>query len=328
MDQGLATLIGLIIAVVGVLGTFVAPRLIASSRIYFEALDLSRIDTDEPTERIKIQVFHDDQPVLDPVFLLTGQITNTGSKDITRAEFIEPTALSLDDDAEILSVDSSAPEGVNVIAEIKNGRCQVSWSILKPGEAIELKIVGRALSKHFDQRETLESVKFLARLRDVKTGLGLKRFLPIAVGFIASLVAIGIFGTMLVAVNTLGRDRWVFRDPKTGIEYTVKETEWPAKEDFEICRIHKGKLSIDCDQITTNEARLKLSSSTRARIGRELGGKVIWASLVVATLYGVTISILVKRTLKLLRRARRRDLTGGLNSNSIGKRKLLRQDKH
>lgn len=308
MDQGLVTQISLIVAVLGVLGTFIAPRLVASSRIYFEGLDLSRIDSDEPTERIKIQVFHDDELVLDPVFILTGQISNTGSKDVTRAEFVEPTSISLDDNAEILSVDASAPDGVNVEAEVVDGRCRVLWSILKPGETIELKVVARALDEGFDHREALDSVKFVARLRDVKVGPGMKRFLPLGAGLLTSFTLMAFIGGAFFAVNVFGTDRWVFRDPKTQAEFALRETEWPNKADFEACRVKAGKVSGDCRDLTADEARARMATAHRAKMGAEIDKTGVAAGLLAALLYGFALPVSVVRMAKIIRRMPKRSL--------------------
>lgn len=304
MDQNLLAQFTFVVTVLGVLATVIAPRLASGARIYFTPLEISRIDTEDPTDLLKVKIFHDDVLLTDPVFLITGEITNTGGKDITKHEFIEPVLVRVGREAEILSVDASAPDGVELKVEVVDGACRAEWSILKPGESIEIKLVGRYRSAPFNSDALRDDVRFIARLRDVKVGPGIRRFMPLVTGILTSLITLGVLGATFWLVNAAGLSSWVYRDPATKVAYAIKQPDPPIRERFRACEIENRVITQECSVLSEAEARRMIGASSREKLRPSISGLMILASVAFALLYGFMIDYVLKRVLRPLRLAR------------------------
>ena len=130
MPESMVAQISLLVAVLSLIATFIAPRFISGARVFAEAADASRLDTDQPTDRVKVRVFHDEEVIAEAVYVVTLFIENTGGKDVTSAEFIEPVKVSFGTDLEILSAALSGPDGVNASWALAGGVGCIEWSIL------------------------------------------------------------------------------------------------------------------------------------------------------------------------------------------------------
>jgi hypothetical protein len=303
MDQNLLAQFTFFVTVLGVLATIIAPRLVSGARIYFTTMEISRIDTDDPTDRLEVKIFHDGAPLTDPVFLLTGAITNTGGKDITKDEFIDPVLVKVGDKAEILSVEASAPDGVNLKVEVVGGTCHAEWSILKPGESIQIKLVGRYPNATFDSDVLRNGVRFIARLRDVKVGLGIRRFIPLTTVLLTSLILLGIMGMTFLLLNAVGRDSWVYRDPTTRVEYAIREPVPPVRERFRACEIEDRVRTNKCRVLSEAEARLMIGASIRDKLKLSINAPIVFTSIAVSLVYAFMLVYVWKLVPRLLRLA-------------------------
>jgi len=306
VDQILFAQIGLVVAVLGVIGTFIAPRLVPSSRVHLEALDISQIARRDPTERIKVRVLHDDVVVDGPVYMVRSQISNVGNRDITRSEFIEPVQIRLPSGSEILSVDIDSAEGVGAECVNAADRSNIRWAILKPNESISVKIIFSNLSvESVPRKDALKLVSFVARLRDVKVGLGIKKYARQTTAAIIAVVIAVIFVATFQVVSFFGSERWVYTDQASSKTFAVRDPDWPLRGQFELCEVSGGKVTTSCLRITKEQAREAISKADRIRMSRELDPILLAILIVIALAYGSVFSTAASgflRSRKILKR--------------------------
>jgi len=305
--------ISLLVAVLSLIATFIAPRFISGARIFAEAADASRLDTDQPTDRVKVRVFHDEEVIAEAVYVVTLFIENTGGKDVTSAEFIEPVKVSFGIDLEILSAALSGPDGVNASWTLAGGIGCIEWSILKPGEMITARVVARAISTAVRPDAILKAAKLVVRLRDVKVGRGWKRFTPALIAVMSGMIFAVMVGGALLLTILMPTNRWVYKD-KAGHEFAVVERREdglpnPSFAELSACPLRNKHYDANaCIPLSPADARAYIGEAQRLRVG----GSVSWTMLAIlaagAVVYGLLAIISLPVMRRFLRMSQKRNL--------------------
>jgi len=314
MSQAVIAQVGLLVAILSLIATLIAPRFVSGARVFAEAADASRLDADEPTDRLQVRIYHDNEAIAEPVYLVTIVIENTGGKDVTKAEFIDPVRISLGGELEILSAAVSASDGVSPAWSLAEGIGQVSWSLLKPGETITVRVVARAMSKAIGPKAVLEAAKLVVRLRDVKVGRGWKRFTSIVSSFLMTVVAAGVLGGGAILLGGLApKTRWVYQD-KVGQEFTIVERRDDellsiGRRDISACPVLNGRFDANsCVPLNSVEARSYIASAERQPVKGSISRGTLALIAVILVVYALVATLFLSAMSRLLRRTQKRNL--------------------
>ena len=210
------TTITLLLAAAGVFATFVAPRLGPRARLCCEVIGASRIGSPQGVGGLTVEVKHLGQLLEAPVFSVQATVENTGSRDITKAEFVDPISIKMIDGVSLISGEVSAPEGVKPVLSIERGEASLTWSILKPGEKIAISTIVQSTG---DVPDRAKIIAILPRLRDVKVS-------PKAdVGKYFHVATYAVLPILIAAAMLLSPSIWQTRDRlyvrRDGLEYQV-----------------------------------------------------------------------------------------------------------
>lgn len=216
------TVVGLALAALSVVVPVVLVLTVNRARLSVSTPYLTPVGVKGPNERVELRVFHDGTQVDQNVFVIETTIENTGSKDITSSEFINPIKLICGPALEPLSVSLNHPVGVEPKFLLEGSSVLVSWDILKPREKIRISVVARQTEERATYKE-LVAVQTLVRLRDVRIGERTDLLSPFTLAALAFLVA-------------AGTNIWPIFDPE---QRTIRAFEMPSGEEFVIEASHR-----------------------------------------------------------------------------------------
>ena len=247
LDPNILGLCSIAVAAVGVVVSFIVPRL-GRARLYFRPAAWSRLGAAADLKGVRIEVIHNQERIDTRVLVYNAQIENTGARDISISEFIGPIELTVPPGYRILSIDLGAPIGVRPSIKVENDRGYLDWQILKPRECIEINAVVCQTTAGATRREA-EGLQALIRLRDVSLGprlrwLSVPKFLW---GLMAPLVG-------LLFIYSAQRDpsyqSYLIYDAPAGTHYAVDPSSGGREDRFGRCVIGPNRTQGSCDKVT------------------------------------------------------------------------------
>lgn len=171
-----ATLVGPPIAI---LLAFLGWRFRPRREIEVEKTEATLINVPQDSDDLKLLVRHRDSEIEQPVVSALVFVRNTGNRDISREDFVEPHALLAPPNHQILSCRFGAPPGVKLdpsydLGEFRDGpdAVYVRWNLLKPRQRISFRLILAKTDQKFSI-DPSERISHTALLKDVSSRSGL-----------------------------------------------------------------------------------------------------------------------------------------------------------
>ena len=171
-----ATLVGPPIAI---LLAFLGWRFRPRREIEVEKTEATLINVPQDSDDLKLLVRHRDSEIEQPVVSALVFVRNTGNRDISREDFVEPLALLAPPNHQILSCRFGAPPGVKLdpsydLGEFRDGpdAVYVRWNLLKPRQRISFRLILAKTDQKFSI-DPSERISHTALLKDVSSRSGL-----------------------------------------------------------------------------------------------------------------------------------------------------------
>ena len=300
LDGTSLTLIGLVFAGLGVLATFLAPRFVGQSRLHFQEGVISRLRHKERLGEIRISVVSGGEDIEGEIYLASGKIVNSGSKDISFDNFVDPIKLSLNGPYKLVSFDAISQDGVGLTFNRESDSGILSWRILKPGESISLRFV---ISSQIEiaRRRYRNLITPTIRLRDVKTGraigdrLKIRQFL-IVLGILSAVTA----GPIVFIASSASNE--IVYEKSDGIK-RLRLIDGRIQE----CGVEQKRFYFRrCEEITSAIASRNISSSQIKSVFNGFNSLAILAIASVIILYSGALTYSSDRLLQIVRFPRRR----------------------
>lgn len=255
------TFISVLVAIVGVVATFLAPQISRTARVSFQITDVFEIRRATPTSTLSIVVQHNGEVVEEQVFIIRCTIRNTGNVDLVRTHFADPIEVVLPQTIEILSVEVFAAEGIKPQLSTEHHRALVSWSLLKTREDIEISLTAKS-SQPTTEDEVSKSVRDIVRLVNVKVGAGFWAARPnLRNSLVGGIVGLVLMGALLLTVLLVrDNDMLIVRSP-AGVAQAMF---LPGSSRSQLCVVQQLPVLIgDCEAITREESIRLLPLATR-----------------------------------------------------------------
>ena len=273
-------ILGLVLAGLGVIATVVAPRFVGGARLSFALRELSPLRHREQIGTLRISVFQDNDEVTGNVYLLTGSLTNCGSKDVSYQDFVDPIKFSPSGSVQLLSIGADANDGIGERVRIEDGLGFLDWRILKPKEIIDLSFVMRS-----DVPLSAKNSNYISseiRLKDVKHGQGAftkYRIAPVLLIFTVLFFVLNTINIIPITNNSLvyvdaGQLKSIRMSP-LGIDSCLVERR--------IFYLNK------CSKISISQASDLLSKSRIEKINTGMRPRLFYITLGFSFLYAVLI---------------------------------------
>lgn len=253
--------IAILIGAATIVATLVAPKLNPAAKVFYEVVSASRIGHNATWGPVSTEVLIHGEKVESAAFLFSSYIENTGSKDITEREFLDPIRIEADG-FEIISLEADAADGIGAKAGTVNGAGTLSWRILKPRERILLQ--GLITGPNENERSVdARKIKAQIRLTDVRIGKGrVGKFLRY-MGVTLLLTIIVAVGTVIISTNSDQGDKLVKLDKHGAIEFALGLDSDSGR--FRRCKPQSTRFSIaSCQDI---------SNATVASFAKDLAAK-------------------------------------------------------
>lgn len=301
LDATSIGLLGLVFAGLSVLATFVAPRLVGHSRLHFEQGLISRLRHKQELGEIRIAVTRNGADVGGEIYLASGKLVNSGSKDISIDNFVDPILLNVNGPFELLSFDCSAESGIGVdySRDVNSGK--LTWRILKPKEFISVRFIISSKSE-IKKRRYRNLVSPVIRLRDVKTGRVLSSKLRVRQFFI-TLIVLAVIGSVPLGIVIFKPVNAVVVS-QDGYRYRVRLTD----ENAQLCKLSDKQFYISkCNRVDAQ--RLSSLSGDASFEKVYVGVRIISALIIslVVLLYSAMITFSSQSFLRSWRMITRRE---------------------
>lgn len=296
VDSSLLAILAIAVSVLGVIATLIAPRLTREARVHADIFSVDRIRRVTEAGDLRIEVHHGADLILEPVFIVRGNIQNIGGRDLVASHFVDPINVFGTDGIEILSLEASPPPGVTSTIERTSNGWGVRWNILKPKEKIPFLAVARSTAESVSQREVRKNINVEARLKDVKSGYGL----------ISPDIRFGLTVAMSLMIISVGPVSYLGMRSVDSITYEdergVRRILLPSDGTYNSCEIKNGPIYFrECRDLQENElANLHHSVLFQAeRIG--ISQLALVAISIVAFLYGFLFAFSARSPTTLIR---------------------------
>tara|TARA_R110000787_G_scaffold285269_1_gene400537 strand:- start:1499 stop:2443 length:945 start_codon:yes stop_codon:yes gene_type:complete len=175
-----ATLVGPPIALlIAYLGSRFRPR----REIEVESLEATLINPPQSYKDLTLLVRHADEEIEQPVVSALVFVRNTGNRDISRDDFVEPLKICAPPNHQILSCRFGGPIGAKLdtkaeLGEFQDGReaIYVRWNLLKPRQHFSFRLM-MAKTDDIFSINTDEQITYTALLKDVRERSGWHNFI-------------------------------------------------------------------------------------------------------------------------------------------------------
>jgi len=279
----------IVIGAVTIVATLVAPRLSKTARIFLRVTDVTRLTSVHTDESIRLEAYHGDERITDHIFIVSISIENTGSKDITESDFVDPIMISAGTDAEIISASCNESEVSAPSAGVDDGRAQIRWKILKPSSKIELKLAVTA--EDASSEKLVKQIDPILRLRDVLEGPGLRSYAPVVFGFMLSVTIAALLLGFGAFQNTTHYSL-VYAEPPSGKQQAIRIANDPLPPDTNlmICVIQRDFWALSSCKPTTAAAVAPFVHKSQLEIvNTGLSPLLVILAILLAGIYGLAI---------------------------------------
>ena len=191
-----ATLIGPPVAVIlGYFGWILRPR----REIHVKVLEPTLINPPQSYQDLALLVRHQEEEIEQPVVSYLVFVRNTGNRDISRDDFIEPLKICAPPNHVILSTRFGGPEGAKLdtkaeLEGIHDGpkAIYVRWNLLKPRQHFVFRIMMAKTNNKFSI-DSDENITHTALIKDVKERTGWHSFISrLLLNYLLIAIAVGV----------------------------------------------------------------------------------------------------------------------------------------
>jgi len=296
MDGNSIALLSAGIGAVGVLATLLAPRISRVARLFVVVSSVSKINPSVPNESLTIQFKHAGKIIKGSFYSINVLIENTGKKDITKTDFINPVEIEFKDEINVLSAQVNSESGIFPKVNIGQNGVHVEWDILKERESIELVIIANTEADIKADDFYGKYIKILTRLKDVRVGDQPRFLRKILTGIAAGFGLLFVFAVVSIISNIPHRnDLLIYKDPIGSARFlTIAVDPWSlAPGNYVTCQYNNSIFYVsECKKVDVNEFK-RLSQEAKTGSGRLGTPKALTILFIIfSVFYGIFTPIL------------------------------------